>query len=216
MTVNIIIPTYDRLGSLNWTVKSIIDGDYKDVHIYIVIDGNEDMNPTFPSSPVTITRNKERRDWVYSMNRALKEMDDADAVICASDDLEFPPDGISKAVVILKERFPDGDGLIGLKQSCAGVDSAFGLIGRKFIDRFPDRQVFCPDYIHYFSDLELGLFAKSINKFYLCGDVVLKHDRPKDKTRELGLRVFGIDRATRAERVRKGYLWGRNFGRVKT
>lgn len=215
MRVTIIIPTYDRLKSLRQTIKSILEGSHKDIRILIVIDGNPEMKVAFPFSPTAIIRNEERRDWVFSMNRALKEMEETDAVLYASDDLKFPPNAISKAVAMLKSSFPDGDGLIGLKQSCAGVDSAFGIMGKKFIDRFPDRQVFCPDYIHYVSDVEIGQFAKSIGKFYLYNDVVLAHDRPKDKTRELGLEVFGIDRATRAERGRRGYLWGKNFKRMK-
>jgi len=213
--INIIVPTYDRLESLKRMIKSVTDGDYKDIHIFVVIDGNREIHLNFPVLPVTVIRNEERMDWVFSINRVLREMGDADAVIYASDDLEFPPHGISKAVKAMKEHFPDGDGLVGLKQSCAGGDSAFGLMGRKFIERFPNRQVFCPDYIHYVSDREIGRFAKSVNKFFFCKDVIIKHDRSKDKTRELALKILGTDKATKAERARKGFLWGRDFERIK-
>jgi len=213
--INVIIPTYDRLESLKRTIKSIIEGGYKDIRIYIVIDGNNELRYTPSDSFITIYRNEKRMDWIFSTNRILREMDEADAAIYASDDLEFPPHGISKAMAALGEHFPDSDGLIGLKQSCAGVDSAFGLMGKKFIERFPNKQVFCPDYIHYCSDTELGRFAKSIKKFHMCEGVALKHDRLKDKTRELGLKVYGTDRATKAERARKGFLWGQDFERVR-
>jgi len=215
MKVSVIIPTYDRLEKLKRTIKSILEGDYNKIHIFVVIDGNKEMHLNFPSLPVTVIRNEERMDWVFSINRALREMGDADAAIYAGDDLEFPPHSISRAMEAMKKHFPDGDGLVGLKQSCAGVDSAFGLMGRKFIERFPNRQVLCPDYIHYVSDREIGQFAKSINKFYFCKDVIIKHDRSKDKTRELALKILGTDKATKAERARKGFLWGRDFERIK-
>lgn len=215
MKVNIIIPTYDRAEKLERAIKSIIGGDHRDVEIFVIIDGNSGYRMDSVNSFVTVFRNEERKDWVYSMNRVLREMGDMDAAIYASDDLQFPSYALSKATAVLREQFPDGDGVISLKQSCAGVDSAFGLMGGKFIERFPNRQVFCPDYIHYVSDVELGKFAKSINRFYFCGDVVLQHERANDKTRELGLKVLDIDRATEIERVRRGFLWGRTFERVK-
>lgn len=216
MTVNIIIPTHDRPISLKRTVDSILKGDYKDVRIYIVIDGNAHLSFDFPYFSVVILRNEQRMDWIYSVNRALKEMVPADAVLAASDDLIFPGNALTKATEVLKEWFPDGDGVISLKQSCPGVDSAFGFMGKKFIERFPDNQVYCPDYIHYVSDVELGNFAKSINKFYYCNDVVLQHARPTDKTRELGLTVLTEDRLMATERKKQGLLWGRNFNKLKS
>ena len=215
MKVSIIIPTYDRIESLKKTMQSILAQDYKDIQTIIIVDGNEEMLKQVPTENATVLFNETRMDWIYSMNRGLRETKDTDATMYASDDLEFPPYAVSKAVKEMRARFPDGDGLIALKQSCAGVDSAFGLIGKAFIDHFPDRAVFCSDYIHYVSDVEIGQYAKSIKKFYMCEEVILKHHRPKDKTRELGLEVFGIDRATRAERARKGLLWGRDFERVR-
>jgi len=215
MNITIIIPTYDRLESLKRTILSIAIGNHRGVKVIIIIDGNNEMRPVFPASFITVLHNENRMDWIFSMNRALKETKEADAVIYASDDLWFPAHAISKAAAAMKECFPDSDGVISLKQTGGGVDSAFGLIGKKFIDRFPDRQVFCPDYMHYVSDVELGNYAKSINKFFICPDVILEHKRLEDKTRKLGLKVLDADLATERERIRKGFLWGENFRRIK-
>lgn len=214
MRVSIIIPTYDRLESVKKTINSLLLGNYKNIQIYVVIDGNKDISLNYPNLPIIILRNEKRMDWIFSINRTLREMNDTGAAIYASDDLNFPPYAISRAVAAMRKYFPDTDGIISLKQSCLGVDSAFGLMGEKFIERFPNRQVLCPDYIHYVSDVELGKFAKSIDKFRLCEDVILEHDRPTDKTRELGLNVLTADRATEIERVHRGFLWGKTFERV--
>jgi len=215
MKINIITPTYNRAESLERTIESIQKNKHKNTHIYVVIDGNEKIFQNYSAPSVTVLRNEERMDWVFSINRVLREMDDADAVIYASDDVEFPHDAITRAVIALREYFPNGDGLIGLKQSCPGIKSAFGLMGRKFIQRFPDNQVFCPDYIHFGSDEELGRFAKSVNKFHFCESIIIRHDRAIDETRKLGLKVLDLDVAMKEKRKENGFLWGKNFGRVR-
>lgn len=215
MKINIIIPTYNRRKSLVRTIKSIQASNYKSIHIYVVIDGNEKSYQGYSNPSITVLRNEKRMDWVFSVNRVLKEMNDADAIIYASDDLEFHPDLITGAVIASKEYFPDGNGIVGLKQSCQGGHAAFGLVGRKFIQRFPGSQVFCPDYIHYGSDEELGRFVKSLSKFYFYQDIPIRHDRAKDETRELGLKVLDIDVATKKKRIENEFLWGWNFERVK-
>ena len=213
MRVNVIIPTYNRLESLKRAVKSISESDYDDVCISIIVDGNRGMFTKILAEPANIILNEKRMDWVLSMNRALREMEDTDAVLYAADDLEFPPYAIPEAVEAMKEHFPDGDGLVGLNQNCAGIDSAFGLMGRKFIERFPERQVFCPDYVHFVGDAELGAFAKSIGKFYFCSGVTLKHERnQQDETFRLGMAMWGRDLAMNLKRQVYRLLWGSNFG----
>lgn len=213
MRVNVLISTYDREESLKRTVRSVAESDYKDVVVCVVVDGNRELFTKLLGQPTNMILNKKRKDYVFSMNRGLQEFEDADFVIYAADDIEFPVNGISLAMKAMEERFPDGDGLVGLNQNCAGIDSAFGLMGRKFIERFPEMKVFCPDYVHFVSDAELGAFAKSIGKFHFCKEVVLKHERAQhDKTFMFGMSAWGRDLAMQIERNGKGFLWGSNFG----
>lgn len=215
MRVNVMISTYDRAKSLKNTVESIFDGDHKDVCVSIMMDGNISLSRQLNHHPARIFLNEERMDYVFSMNRLLQESEDTEGVIYASDDLVFPPYAISEAAEAMEEHFPDGDGLVGLNQNCQGIDSAFGLMGRKFIERFPERQVFCPDYVHFVSDAELGAFTKSIGKFYFCSGVTLKHERnQQDETFRLGVGMWGRDMAMHVKRYQKGFLWGSNFGLV--
>lgn len=211
MRVNVIISTYNRPDSLKKTVESIFDGDYKDVCISIMMDGNVSLSSQIIHSYARILINEKRMDYVYSMNRLLQESEDTDAVLYASDDLVFPSYAISTLVEEMEKRFPDGNGLVGLNQDCQGIDSAFGLMGRKFIERFPERQVFCPDYVHFVSDSELGAFARMIKKFYFCSHVTLHHDRSHDRTWELGIDVWFKDMKVSEKRAEKKFLWGRGF-----
>jgi len=205
-----------RLGLLISTIRSILAGTYKDVCPVVVADGNEKIykaiKKEFKMEQVTAILNPKRKDWVYSMNSMLKNLD-SDYYIYASDDLVFPPDCIKNAVAVMEERFPDGDGVvsIGRKNRCI-----FGLMGRKFVKRFPDNQVFCPDYIHYCSDSELSGTVKRLGKMTYPPDreCQVKHFRMKDETWRIARGVRARDRKIRDKRVEKGYQWGIDFNRV--
>lgn len=218
-TVNVIIPTYNRLDKLRETVNSIVSGGYSDVYVYIIVDGNRKLfnklSVEFVNKKrIMMTFNNKRMDWVFSMNRGLQEMGDAEAVIYAADDIKFPFNSISIVMKELRNRFPDTDGIIYLNQSPKGGSSAFGLMGKKFIERFPNKMVFCPDYIHYYSDTESGDFARSIKKYYFCKDVILQHERAHDETWKLARPILDRDLKVRKNRKRRNILWGRDFERI--
>jgi len=213
MHIDVLIPTYDRLELLKKCIKSIMDGDYKDVSIFIVVDGNRKMIDKLKNEPVEVLFNPERMDYIISMNRLMKHTK-GDAVLYGSDELTFSPDCISNAVKAMKEHFPDTDGLIALKQVNKEGGAAFGLLGRKFIDRFPDSAVFCPEFIHYAGDTELKRFARSIDRFYQCREAIVDHPRLNDNTFRLARKVKIRDKQIYKRRKNKKLLWGNSFERI--
>ena len=212
----IIIPTCSstRLPMLIKTVESIQAGSYKNVYPIIVADGNlriqEEANKQLHS--VSVISNKERKDWVFSINRVLKEFD-SDYYIYASDDLFFPPDCIKYAMATMQKRFPDGFGVISIGKKNR---SAFGLFGRKLADHFPDRQVFCPDFIHYAGDSELHRTITKLGKFAFPPqrESMVQHSRLKDQTWRLARAVRSRDHVIRLKREEKGYMWGIDFNLI--
>ncbi len=219
MYVNIIIPTYKRFESLKRTMLSIKNSDYGKIFTYIVADGFDDRNDHFKDSQTTVIYNSERKDWPYSMNKVLRQID-GDLFLYGADDIQFYPDCISKLVETMKNIYPSGDGIIGLKQRQKRSGGAFGLMGKKFVDRFPERAVFCPDYIHFGSDKELRNFALKKGLFHYRTDALVSHDRSfrsaavSDETFNLGREARARDLATFKMRQRKGFLWGENFYRI--
>lgn len=209
MFVTILISTYDRLEPVRKCIKSMIEGEYKNIEIFIVVDGNRELFTKLLVEPINMILNKERMDYVVSMNRGLREMEIKDAVLYASDDLVFAPDCISQAVVALQKHFPDGDGLIGLAQTRI-TKGAFGLMGRKFIERFPNQQVFCPEYTHWGGDTELEQYAIFLNRFYWCETAFVTHPTLKDSTYILGHKIRSHDSAIYRARQAKGLLWGKS------
>jgi len=213
--IDILISTFDRLKYLKSCIQSIKNSDYKDVSILVAVDGNKHLLEPLASEPVEVVFNEERKDYVISMNKLLT-VSKGDAILFASDDLEFAPNCISTAVRAMHAIFPDGDGVIGIRQQNrpGGSKSAFCLVGRKFINRFPNNQMFCPDYVHYASDTEVGEFAAHLGRFRFCREAKLIHLNLRDKTDVLARTVLKKDDVTRKLRFAKGLLWGKNFGRL--
>lgn len=225
MKVTIAIPSCssERIPLLIQTVESIQAGSYKDVDVVIVADGNPQIYELIDKSIYEIANRKmlynvsaifniERIDWNASINRVFKEFD-SEYYIYASDDLIFPPDCIKHAMATMQRCFPDGFGVvtIGKKPKCA-----FGLLGRKFAEHFPDRQVMCPDFIHYGGDSELLRTIKELGVFTFPPEreSQVKHSRLKDETWRLARRIRTRDRAIYFKRQEKGYKWGIDFNLI--
>lgn len=217
MKVTIIIPIVspERLSSLYREIESIQAGTYKNVHIIIVVDGDERLyklikmaNGNLRLENISVILNKTRKDWIYSQNWVLKRFVSA-YYICASDDHIFPLDCIESAVSTLLTHFPDGDGVVSLWKRNNAV---IGLFGRKWTERFPERQMFCPEYTHYCADWECVEFAKKMKKLINLPDGnQVRHEGKYDETHSLSQKVRDRDAERRRIRQERGYLWGENF-----
>lgn len=213
ITMAIPIVSFDRLGLLEEEIKSIRAGMYKNVYIVIIVDGDPELHEAvkekFPSLNGSIILNKKRRGWVASINRVFREFD-SEYYIYGSDDLVYPPDCIKKAMEMMKKCFPDGYGVVTLGRRPKAI---FGLIGNKWVEHFPGRQVFCPFYTHYAADAEHTRFCKEIGKFAFPPDreCQVKHHRLNDETRRYSRRTRDKDRSLHKDRQARGRLWGVNY-----
>jgi len=141
-----------------------------------------------------------------------------------SDDIELDKDCLRRGLDCLIENFPDFDGMVGLKmKNCPpgqAVQAAFGILGKRFTERFLEKQVFCPEYKKFCIDKELEIFAKSVNRFVFCEEATLVHhhpaftNTPKDKTHEFVRQHLPRDLDIFKKRREKKYLWGENFERL--
>jgi glycosyltransferase involved in cell wall biosynthesis len=213
--VTVVISTWNRLEELKRTVRSIQESRYPFVSVLVVVDGNENILE-IAKLGVGVISNPTRMDYVASMNRATKLV--WGMMLYASDDLLFPKEFIGRAVSKFEEKFPDGKGLLGFDTVSVPKNTkyAFGLMDSAFLDLFPKRQVFCPDYIHYGSDDELGRFAESINRFYFFDEIGIEHARLQDATSVLANEMRSRDEEIRLKRIGRGLLWGRTFERVRS
>ncbi len=196
-----IIPTISRFSTLIRTVRSLEESSV-DMIIYIVIDGKQ-CEPYYKNiknhfkgnRSIKVYLNEKRKGWGGSINWAIKYFE-ADYYIAISDDLLFERDAIKKAKKVLDHYFPDGDGAVGFNQKnmrhfCPG---AFVMIGTKWADRFPERQIFYPKYIHFCVDSEHWRYAESENRFAFVKDARVTHIRKRDDCHKKAQKTLNSDR----------------------
>jgi hypothetical protein len=227
MKIDILIPTYNRLEKLQKAIYAI--GEAKqlvDYYIYCYVYSSnkkdyEESTETFKNLPWVLTRlltikYKAPNFW----NNHLKDSN-ADATYYLNDDVILYPACILTSITRLKYHYPDFDGVIGLKQEnipeTQVCKAAFGLIGSKFADRFPERKVFCEDYYCMYLDKELELFSTKINRFTYAEEAKLIHLHPgfsefeADKTHFHNRKFLVKDINMFKKRQEKKLLWGENF-----
>ena len=171
MHIAVVIPTLTRIESLKQTIKSLAKSEHRDFNVFVVVDGDEDYYHrigNLTSNQNIILRNRERIGWGKSVNMVCN-ITDFDAYFSASDDLQFFPDTLAEAVAAMERKFPDLDGVIGINQNLRKFcPAAMNLTGRKFINRFPGRQLYSPIYGHFCVDSELWHYAQHQQKFHFC------------------------------------------------
>ena len=216
-SVNVIISTYSiyRYELLKKCIDSILNGAYKNVKITVGVNGNYELLESVKQLPVEVRFSKKNLGYIPMMNGMVAE-NTSDLILYGADDVLFDNDCISLVVKEMQKRFPDGDGLVSINQKNLswGLDTAFGIFGNKFAERFLYKMVYCVDYAHGYSDNELGLYAKSIEKHYHCVKARLFHDRIRDESHLQARSMIHQDKDIYMMRRECDFLWGKNFDLV--
>jgi hypothetical protein len=103
---------------------------------------------------------------------------------------------------------------VGINQKDRGIfcPAAFGIFGKKWKERYPDNQVFFPNYRHYCGDAELWCFAQSAGKFILCEEAQTAHGFARDACNKLAGSTFAKDRELWFQKKEfPEKYWGRSF-----
>jgi GT2 family glycosyltransferase len=178
--VTITIPTTGRperlrncLRSIDYENARILIGAVKKGDVWLDEEESEKKNISIfygPGHPVVIQNSL----------AALSHFDSH--ILFLTDDIIFMPKAIEKAVNALLYRYPDSDGVVGFnivnmleKQK---VPYAYMLVGKKFFNERLDRTLFFEGYQHFYADMELGLLASRLERFYFCQEAGLVHFHP--------------------------------------
>ena len=195
MNFDLIIPTYNRREKLERCLTSImcqilIDKklDKHQIKIFVYFDNNDEKTYKYIKEryDVKCILLKEQ-NLIFKISNYHFRNSSSDGVFYFADDLELLPNYLNNSINALIGHFPDLDGVIGIYQynlyeilkKSGFCQSAHCLIGRKYINRFPNQQVFCPDYRHFVADVELEHYAKRIGKFYFGKEIRLNHFTPE-------------------------------------
>ena len=227
MRLDVVIPTRDRLEKLRVCLESVKREMVDGTRVYVYFDTPDDIRgflsvpmPRIPDMELRTVPGEYRAPdlWNYHLRHMA-----ADAMMYLSDDVELLGDSVRVAVNEFLFHFHQyNDGVVGMRQAnLEGVvktaPAAFGIVGAGFAQRFPNSQVFCPDYYHLWIDMELEWYAKSVNKFVFAEDACLNHYHPcidpglEDETHRRLRERKDLDREMWKERRKRGYLWGKDF-----
>ena len=228
MRLDIVIPTRDRLEKLSRCIASLAHNRalfHADIRCFVYFDTNIEIFKFGKEYPFLRTLIQVDTFPEYTApklwNYHLKQMD-ADGMMYLNDDVEMLGDGVMVAKNQFVLHYPDYDGVMGfVQENLRGkfdtAPAAFGIVGRGFADRFPDRQVFCPDYHHLWIDRELELAAKHWGRFHVAEQVKLNHYHPclgkqyEDDTHNHIRKWKGVDQLIWNSRKSKGWVWGIDF-----
>jgi len=234
----IVIPSHKRIDKLTKCVQSIIKAKKEnnlllidnDIKLILSFDIEEEYS-YFKSLYQYYTWI--RCDLISSYKAPdfwnmylLKEENTYDWFMYLNDDTTVNEDLFEQLFPTLECNFNDYDGVVGLNQanlkSPTNCKAAFGVIGKKFTERFPSKQVFCNEFSRLFLDEELYYFAKSINKFIYCEHLKINHFHPafyptmKDSTHDSVRRYTHEDRRRFNIRQARNKVWGNSFDKLFT
>lgn len=133
----------------------------------------------------------------------------------ATDDVVFEEGAIDAAIRAMESSFPDGDGVVGFVQTNHKDYSATGvcLVGQKFLQRYPGKQLYFPRYFH-FACQEIERLARSLDKLYIEPKARLFHAHPStghgkiDRTHHEARFFKAQDQALSKARREAGLTWG--------
>ena len=216
--IDLVIPTRNRRAKLERALASIpASASGVAIDVIVACDGDETTFRSFLGAGrdnIRIVYFAGHRGSVFVRNAVIRETHDAVIYFC--DDMTFYPGAIATVVDEFRSRFPDDDGVVGFGQEGirgTGNPAAVALVGKKFIDRYPNRDLFFPGYF-LFACQEVLAAAEALGRFYHAREARTFHYHPAfnpkeiDQTHKDGRIFADRDKALREERQAAGLIWG--------
>jgi len=218
--LDIVVPTRNRSAKLLRMLRSIpIDARFS---IVLVCDGEtitqQVLQNLLPNRPfMRIIRTAKQQGSAYCRNLAIKDCEDG--VLYATDDIVFDPGSIAYIMESFNKRYPDNDGVVGFTQRKSKFHpTGVALVGKKFVQRYPFKQLFFPGYFHFCCQ-EVHELAVKLDRFYLDPKATLFHYYPSsheaDQTHFEARKYKAEDFKLRRRRKKLGIIWGDKNGTNK-
>jgi glycosyltransferase involved in cell wall biosynthesis len=210
----VVIPTRNRLEKLKKALDSIPLLDY--IYILVVCDGDR---PTYEYllkersiSNLKVVLVPQHKGAVYCRNSGIRGLEDG--VLCATDDIVFEKHAIQHAFECFNKNFPDDDGVVGFVQDLKFHPTGVALVGKNFLKRYPNGQLFYPKYWHFACQEILSYCNLLGNRFVQDLSAKIIHFHPSilkgnfvDKTHEDARLFKKKDMALKDKRLKEGKVW---------
>jgi len=211
--LSIVVPTRNRSAKLLRMLNSVpIDAQFP---VIVVCDGEtitqQILRNLVAQRPfMHIISTRLQQGSAYCRNLAIKDC--TDGVLYATDDIVFDPGSIEYAMRSFNQRYLDDDGVVGFTQRLSKFHpTGVALVGQKFIQRYPNKQLFFPGYFHFCCQ-EVHELAVKFDRFYLDPKATLLHYYPGrhevDQTHFEAREYKAQDFALRKNRKKLGVIWG--------
>jgi len=212
--LTILVPTRNRIIKLKKMLDSIPKLGYID--IMAVCDGDPATH-TFLSAlrnpKILSVLIQPQRGAVYCRNAVSKNI--MDGLLYTTDDIIFQENAIQNAFECFNKNFPDDDGVVGFVQE-GNIFHPVGvaLVGQKFLQRYPDKQLFYPGYFHFSCQEVYDLCQKLGGKFVQEKQASVLHRHPCNFPEEIDQTHHDArvrrreDHKLIKERKQKGLIWG--------
>jgi len=215
--ISIVISTRNRIEKLVKTIKSIpkksnivihifCDGDIKTLNF---LRNNEEL---WEFKAYTLWHYSKHQGAVKCRNNIIYFLNDG--ILYATDDMTFEPNSIENAFNAFNTHFPDDDGVVGFVQIPDNFHpTGVALVGKKFLQRYPERALFWPGYFH-FACQEIYWLASKLGKFHQEPTAIIRHYHPAffrdemDETHIEARKYREKDHTLMKERQAKGLIWG--------
>lgn len=214
--IDLVVATRNRLNKLKRMIESVPDLDY--LRINIISDADKITTKYYlndgliESERFKLFHMSNQSGAVICRNYVFSKCEDG--VLYATDDMTFDDGSIQVALKTFNGVFNDDDGVVGFVQIPKQFHpTGVALVGKKFLDRYPRKQLFNPGYFH-FACQEIHWLAKKLGLFYQEKEAGIHHAHPAffkdqmDRTHQEARIHRKRDHDLIAERQRKGLIWG--------
>ena len=209
--ITILIATRNRIEKLQKTLASIPKRSY--IETLLVFDGDKEGLEYFKGKGQRCFYISKHIGSVAARNLALR-LYNIDGLLYATDDIIFEHHSIPHAFHFFNKKFPDNDGVVGFVQNKSFHPTGVALVGNKFLNRYPEKQLFYPKYYH-FACQEILSYCETFpeKKFYQDEKAKIIHFHPcfykneNDKTHVEARKFKEQDLKMSAERKERNLVW---------
>lgn len=219
--LNIIVPTRNRFLKLVEMLRTIPQYEWMELHLgfdgdRVSFERFSGMNGYWKGGRAKLYFSPSQIGSVSMRNLMTTSCNGS--ILWATDDILFRRGGIESAWENLWRMFPNGDGVVGFMQENAKPAGNFcwtgvGIMGQKFLKRYPARMISYPEYFH-FGTREIETLAKKLKKLYKDRLARIHHNHPDFypkamDTTHMEARVHhDEDMKLKRARAKAGLIWG--------
>ena len=219
--LHIVIPTRNRFDKLVQVLMSIPQYEWMELHIgfdgdRVSFERFSQMNGYWKGEKANLYFTPSQVGSITMRNLMTTKI--TGSLLWATDDIQFQRGSIESAWTDLWRVYPDGDGVVGFRQANAQPAGNFcwtgvGIMGQKFLKRYPGRMISFPEYFH-FGTREIERLAVKYNKLYKDFDATIFHNHPDfypketDTTHHEARVHHRADKDLKDNRQKQGLIWG--------